>query len=96
MSGKKSKPNKKKDLGVFTSEDVSFAEYIENFVQSTKIMSGFFIRNFESNVVNAYTSKIEYGSLVWNSLKKEEKDKLERIQKNFTSRIKSLENLNCQ
>ena len=36
-----------KDLGVLTSKDVSFEEYMENVVQSSKIISGFFLRNID-------------------------------------------------
>merc|ERR1712180_424121 len=44
---------------------------------------------------NAYIkSKIEYCSLIWNPWKKEDIDKLERIQKNYTSKIKGMENMN--
>merc|ERR1712121_240687 len=102
-SGKEIKPKKTiKDLGVLTSEDVSFAEHIENVVQSSKIMSGLLLRNFDTRdpillmkMFNAYIrSKIEYCSLIWNPWKKEDIDKLERIQKNYTSKIKGLENLN--
>ena len=39
-------------------------------------------------------SKVEYCSLVWNPWKKEDIDKLERIQKSFTSKIEGLEKLN--
>ena len=59
-----------------TSEDVSFAEHIEN-VQSSKIMLGHLLRNFETRdlklikMVNAYIrSKIEYCKLVWSPWKK--------------------------
>ena len=48
-SGKEIKPSKTvKDLGVLTSKDVSFEEHIENVVQSSKIMSGLLLRNFET------------------------------------------------
>ena len=44
---------------------------------------------------NSYVrSKVEYCSLVWNPWKKEDIDKLERIQKSFTSKIEGLEKLN--
>ena len=90
-SGKELKPNKTKDLGVLTSEDVSFAEHIENAVQSSKIMSGLLLRIFDTRdpvlmkMFNAYIrSKIEYCSLIWSPWKKVDIDKLERIQKNYT------------
>ena len=39
-------------------------------------------------------SRLEYCSLVWNPWKKEEIDKIERVQKNFTSKIEGMEKLN--
>ena len=67
-SGKEIKPDKTvKALGVLTSEDVSFEEHTENVVQSSKIMSGLLLRNFETidpelmMMFNAHIkSKIEY------------------------------------
>ena len=102
-SGKEIKANKTiKDLGVLTGEDVSFEEHIEDVVQSSKIRSGMLLRVFETRnpqlmlkMFNSYVrSKMEYCSLVWNPWKKEDIDKIERIQKNFTSRIEGLESLN--
>ena len=44
---------------------------------------------------NSYVrSRLEYCSLVWNPWKKEDIDKLERVQKNFTGKIEGLEKLN--
>ena len=44
---------------------------------------------------NSYIrSKMEYCSLVWNPQKKEDIDRIERIQKNFTSKISGLEAMN--
>ena len=37
---------------------------------------------------------MEYCSLIWNPQKKEDIDRLERIQKNFTSKISGLEEMN--
>ena len=39
-------------------------------------------------------SKMEYCSLIWNPQKKEDIDRIERIQKNFTSKISGLEEIN--
>ena len=38
-------------------------------------------------------SKLEYCSMIWNPHKKEEIDKIERIQQNFTSKIRGLEQM---
>ena len=37
-----------KDLGVLTSKDVSFAEHIDDLVQTSKIKAGILLRNFET------------------------------------------------
>ena len=101
-SGREIKANKTiKDLGVLTGEDVSFEEHIEDVVQSSKIRSGMLLREFETRnpqlmmkMFKSYVrSKVEYCSLIWNPWKKEDIDKLERIQKNFTSRIEGLEKM---
>ena len=48
-----------------------------------------------TKMFNSYVrSRLEYCSLVWNPWKKEDIDKLERVQKNFTSKIEGLEKLN--
>ena len=90
-----------KDLGVWTGEDVSFEAHIEYIVQSSKIRTGMLLRVFKTReselmlkMFNSYVrSKVEYCSVIWNPWKKEDIDRLERIQKNFTSKIKGMENL---
>ena len=43
---------------------------------------------------NSYIqSKLQYCSLIWNPHKKEDIDKIERIQRNFTSKIRGLEQM---
>ena len=93
-----------KDLGIWTGEDSSFEGHIEYLVQSSKIRTGMLLRlkvfktrkpELWIKMFNSYVrSRLEYCSLVWNPWKKEDIDKLERVQKNFTSKIKGLENLN--
>ena len=91
-----------KDLGVWTGEDASFEDHIECLVQSSKVRTGMLLRHFKTRepepmttMFNSYVrSRLEYCSLVWNPWKKEDIDKLERVQKNFTSKIEGLEKLN--
>ena len=91
-----------KDLGVLTSKDVSFAEHIDDLVLTSKIKAGILLRNFETReagpmveMFNSYIrSKLDYCSLVWTPHKREEIDKIEGIQRNFTSKIKGLEQMN--
>ena len=90
-----------KDLGILTSKDVSFAEHIDDLVQTSKIKAGMLLRTFETKeagplmkMFNSFIhSKLEYCSLIWNPHKKEEIDKIERIQQNFTSKIRGLEQI---
>ena len=91
-----------KDLGVVTSDDLLFREHIDSIVTSSKIMQGMLLRTFSTRQVvpmmimyNTYIrSKMEYCSLIWSPSQKKDIDKLERVQKHFTSRIEGLENLN--
>ena len=102
-TGKEIKSKKTvKDLGVWTGEDASFEEHIEYLVQSSKVRTGMLLTKFNTRepdlmikMFNSYVrSKLEYCSLVWNPWKKEEIDKIERVQKNFTSKIEGMEKLN--
>ncbi|MCP4483393.1 MAG: hypothetical protein GY823_02350 [Flavobacteriaceae bacterium] len=102
-SGKEIKENKTiKDLGVLTSKNVSFSEHIDDIILTSKIKSGQLLRTFKTReavpmmtMFNSYIrSKMEYCSLIWNPQKKEDIDRLEIIQKNFTSKISGLEEMN--
>merc|ERR1712243_515588 len=101
-SGKEIKPKKTvKDLGVLISKNMSFKEHINDVVQSCKVMIGLLLRSFETRekkemmtMYNSYIrNKLEHVSLVWNPMGKEEIDKIEGIQRNFTSKIKGMEDL---
>ena len=80
----------------------SFSEHIDDLVLSSKIKVGLLLRTFKTREVepmlkmfNSFIrSKLDYCSIIWNPDKKEEIDKIERIQKNFTSKIKGLEEKN--
>ena len=98
-SGEEIKENKTiKDLGVLTMEDESFAEHIDDIVQSNMIKAGIILRTFETREAQPMMkmfdsfiqSKWEYCSLIWNPHKKEDIDKIERIQKFFTSKIRGV------
>ena len=91
-----------KDLGVINSNSLMFKEHIDSVVTSSKIMSGKLLRTFSMRreepmmrMFNTYIkSKLEYGSLVWSPSNQTEINKIERIQRNFTSKIEGLESLN--
>ena len=102
-SGNLIKPGKiVKDLGVLANNNLLFKEHIDKIVTSSKIMSGVLLRTFSTRqagpmmkMFNSYLrSKLEYCSLVWSPWHQNEISKLERVQKNFTSRIDGLEPLN--
>ena len=90
-----------KDLGVLVSKDVSFAEHIDDLVLTSKIKAGTLLRNFETReagpmieMFNSYIrSRLDYCSLVWSPFRREEIDEIEGIQRNFTSKIEGLEQL---
>ena len=99
-SGEIIKENKTmKDLGVLTSRDISFSEHIDDLVLSSKIKAGLLLRTFKTRdaepmmkMFNSFIrSKLDYCSLIWNPDKKEEINKIERIQRNFTIKIRGLE-----
>ncbi|CAL4062211.1 unnamed protein product, partial [Meganyctiphanes norvegica] len=69
---------------------------------SSKIMQGMLLRTFATRqeipmmtMYNTYIrSKLEYCSLVWSPSQQKYINKLERVQKNFTSKIEGIEHLN--
>ena len=80
---------------------MSFIEHIDDVVQSSKIKAGLLLRIFKTReagpmlkMFNSYIRrKVEYCILIWNPHKKEDINKLERIQKNFTSKIRGLKQM---
>ena len=94
--------SKVKDLGVVGSDDLLFREHIDGLVTSSKIMQGMLLRTFATRqeipmmtMYNTYIrSKLEYCSLVWSPSQQKYINKLERVQKNFTSKIEGIEHLN--
>ena len=90
-----------KDLGITVNSNLLFREHIDNIVTSSKIMSGILLRTFSTRqeapmmrMFNSYIkSKLEYCSIVWSPWHQNEINKLERIQKNFTSKIHGLDQL---
>ena len=85
------------DLGVIVRRDVSFSEHIDDLILLIKIKAGLLFRTFKTReaepmlkMFNSFIrSKLDYCSIIWNPDKKEEIVKIERIQKNFTSKIRN-------
>ena len=84
--------------GVLKSKNISFSEHIDDIILTSKIKSGQLQRTFKTReavpmmtMSNSYIrSKIEYCSLILALWKKEDIDKLERIHKNLTYKMKVL------
>ena len=91
-----------KDLGVTCNNDLKFKEHIDEIVTRSKIMSGMVLRTFITRdegpmlqLFNSYIrSRLEYCSIVWSPTCQGDINKVERIQKSFTSRIEGMENKN--
>ena len=91
-----------KDLGVLCNNNLLFREHIEEIAMKSKIMSGIIFRTFITRdrkimltLFNAYIkSKLEYCSIIWSPTTQGDINKLERIQKYFTSRIEGMEDKN--
>ena len=94
--------SKVKYLGVIASDNLGFKEHIDGVVTSSKIMKGLLLRTFSMQqeipmmrLLNKYIrSKLEYCCLVWSPSQQNDINKLERILKNYTSKISGMENLN--
>ena len=91
-----------KDLGVICNNNLKFKEHIEEIVMKSKIMSGLLLRTFITReegpmlqLFNSYIrSRLEYCSIVWSPTLQGDINKIERIQKSFTSKIEGMENKN--
>ena len=97
------KPSSKvKDLGIIASDNLRFKEHIDSVVTSSKRMIGLLMRTFSMReqipmmrLFNTYIrSKLEYCCLVWSPSHQNDINKLERVLKNFTSKISGMEKLN--
>ena len=79
---------------MLSGRDILFSEHIDDLVLSSKIKADLLLRTFKTReaepnlkMFNSFIcSKLEYCSIIWNPDKKEEIYKMERIQRNFTSK----------
>ena len=79
---------------MLSGRDILFSEHIDDLVLSSKIKADLLLRTFKTReaepnlkMFNSFIcSKLEYCSIIWNLDKKEEFYKMERIQRNFTSK----------
>ena len=87
---------------MLSGRDILFSEHIDDLVLSSKIKDDLLLRTFKTReaepnlkMFNSFIcSKLDYCSIMCNTDKKKEIDKIERIQRNFTSKIKGLEGKN--
>ena len=94
--------SKVKDLGVITSDNLQFREHIESIINACKIKQGNIFRKFLTRkaepMIQIYKtyirSKLDYCCIVWSPWQKQDINRIERIQKNFTSKIEGMEDLN--
>ena len=90
-----------KDLGIFSTNDLMFKEHIKKIINSSKIVIGMLLRTFSTRekepmlkMFNTYVkSKMEYCCIVWSPVQQTLIYELEKIQKNFTSKINGMEEL---
>ena len=93
--------SKVKDLGVITSEDLLFRDHMNSVATACKIKQGIILRKFitrkEEPMMQLFKtyirSKLDYCCLVWSPWCQKDIDKIERIQKKFTSNIEGMDNL---
>ena len=85
-----------KDLGVKATNDLKFREHMEKMILQSRITMGSLLRTFSTRenepmlkMYNSYVrSKLEYCSMVWLLVEQKWIDEVQKIQKNFTNKIK--------
>ena len=93
--------NSIKDLGVTINNEIEFRDHIEKIVASSKVMSGYIFRTFNTRdrkplemLYKTYIrSKLEYCNMVWSPNKQQEIAAIESVQRSYTAKIKDVEEL---
>jgi hypothetical protein len=96
-----SKDSEEKDLGVIFMEELNFSKHINSCISKANKMMGIIKRCFdnldETTFVPLYKSlvrsNLEYGNVIWRPHKRNEIEKLEKVQRRATKCVKSLSNL---
>ena len=90
-----------KDLGVTESEDLSWLKHITNITNEGKKFAAWILRSFKTRslvILQLFKvfviTKMEYASPLWMPYKKQEIEKLESVQRTFTSKLHGLQDLN--
>ena len=90
-----------KDLGVIVSEDLSWQKQITSATNDGKKFSAWILRCFNTRkhvllqlFKTFVLSKLEYAAPLWLPYLKKDIEKLESVQRTFTSKLEELEDLN--
>ena len=90
-----------KDLGIYMSQNMKFHDHIETIASKCRSMSGWILRTFATREATSMRKlfnslllpRIDYCSQLWTPHLVTEWNKLESIQRRFTSRISGYESL---
>ena len=91
-----------KDLGVYMSSDAKFDYHINNIIKAAQIMSAWVLRTFNTRETGPMLilfkqlvrSKVEYASILWSPTDACNIQRLENVQRRFTSRFAVFRQLN--
>ena len=88
------KVNCMRDLGVTIDQKLNFCDHVSAIIQGARKALGFIMRNSHC-IKNEHVlkllyftlvrSKLEYASIIWNSISKNQSDRVERVQHKFLS-----------
>ena len=90
--------NSEKDLGVIVDTELQFGDHIASVVKKSRKISGMLMKNIchksKDIMVPLFKALVrphlEYANAVWAPYKRKDIDKLEKVQRQFTKRIKGL------
>ena len=95
------KSSELKDLGVTVSDDLAWLKHITNITNEGKKFTAWILRSFKTRnqvVLQLFKmfviSKLEYASPLWMPYLKKDIEKIEGLQRTFTSKLNGMENLN--
>ena len=91
-----------RDLGITMSNNLRFDEHIEKMVAKANQMTGWILRSFRTRQPDAMMllfkqlvrSTLEYCCPLWTPNEEELKQKIEKVQRNFTRKIEGLTGVN--
>ena len=98
------KSTAEKDLGVLVDENLSFNEHVNAVTKKANQIAGMILYNITNRdkyiMVPLFKALVrpilEYANVVWCPFLKKDKDKVEKVQRRFTKRIKGMKGLNYE